>query len=255
MRGVLILVWTFVLVAQQVSSVRAAGVIAGEILDFENGYITLTSGESYQLAANVSIVDAESGRPANRKASTGLFAQLNLDASGHVTQIALSVAPTPSKGALRIPTVGEVGVPLAPAVPPKPQGDFVKVTFLVLVPSTTLPTDQVYMSTSETSWAPTAVRMDRIDGRHFRVIIEVPVGGSFLYLYTRGSPQSLERASNGLQRPARSLTLTTVIPQAVLDAVQHWGDEVGTSLLPPPQTFPTPYNPAPFPNLPPSPRP
>ena len=135
------------------------------------------------------------------------------------------------------------------------EAQFAKGTFTVLVPSTTLAGDQVYVSTSETSWTPTAVQMNRVDARHFRVTIEVPVGTSFLYLYTRGSPQSLERANNGLQRKARQLTLQTNAAQTQNDVIDHWGDEAGTTRLPPPQTFPTPYNPAPFPNLPPSPAP
>lgn len=231
-----------------------ADTVRGQILDYQNGYVILTTGESYRLAEAVRIVDASSGQQSSLKPVTGLYAQLALDAQDHVSEIALARSAT-SSAFVRLPTVEGVHVPLTAPVASKPQSEFAPVTFVALVPATTLTTDQVYMSTSETSWAPTAVRMDRLDARHFRVIINVPVGSSFLYLYTRGSPQSLERGANGLQRPARSLVLSVATgQQTIRDVIEHWGDEVGTSLLPPPQTFPTPYNPAPFPNLP-SPRP
>ena len=244
-----------IVIALLAAAVCAQEIVNGEILDYGKGYVVLTTGESYGLADAVQIIDAESGQPSSLKPLPGVFVRLTFDASGHVAT--LTVARSAKAIALVKPptSFAHVTVPLGPPVPAKPQGEFVPVAFVVVVPSTTLPGDQVYMSTSETSWMPTAVRMDRVDARHFRVIIDVPVGTTFLYLYTRGSPQSLERDANGLQRTARTLTLATGAAQAVHDAIEHWGDELGTSLLPPPQTFPTPYNPAPFPNLPPSPRP
>jgi hypothetical protein len=231
--------------------VRAANVITGEILDYEKGYVVLTSGASYPVAPNVTIVDAKSGQPTSLKAEPGVFAQLTVGPDGMVTDLALS--KTAISAALKLPSLNTVAVPLAP--PGATAGELARVRFIVTVPPTTQASDQVYMTTSETSWAPTAVRMDRVDSRHFSAMIEVPVGKLFLYLYTRGSPQSLERDANGLQRKARELTLQSSDAQVERDAIQHWGDEVGTSLLPPPQTFPTPYNAAPFPNLPPTPRP
>jgi hypothetical protein len=236
------------LLAQLAVTAVAADTPRGRILDFENGYVVMSDGRSFRVAADLQVVDAVSGQPTQMKPAPGLFARLTLDAAGNVVQIALASTP---KAAAPGPIPSQaVALPVPAAQPGRPQGVYAPVTFLVLVPSTTQPGDQVYLSTSESSWNPTAVRMDRLDGRHFRVIIEVPVGSAFLYLYTRGSPQSIERARNGLQRVARTLSLTSAAPQAQAETIAHWGDEVGTSILPPPQTFPTPYNPAPFPNLP-----
>jgi hypothetical protein len=229
-------------------------VIKGEILDYEKGYIVLTSGASYRVAPNVAIIDAKSGQPSSLKPTPGVFAQLLVEPDGTVSKLALSRVAVAETVQFFSPTT--IAVPLtSTAGATHPLAEFARVTFSVLVPSKTLATDQVYMSTSETSWMPTAVRMDRIDARHFQATILVPVGTKFLYLYTRGSPQSIERANNGLQRAARELTLASTQSQTQHDVIDHWGDEAGITLLPPPQTFPTPYNPAPFPNLPPSPAP
>jgi len=245
--AILVLVWVGLLAADA----QGQSVITGEILDYEKGYVILTSGASYRVAPDIKIVDAKTGQPGSLKPAPGVFAELVVEADGTVSQLALSTVAitTPVKG----PLFSQVTVPLTSAGGARLEAQFAKVSFTVFVPSTTLTSDQVYMSTSETSWTPTAVRMDRIDARHFRATIEVPVKATFLYLYTRGSPQSLERAANGQQRKARSLTLESTESQAQQDVIEHWGDEAGNTLLPPPQTFPTPYNPAPFPNLPPSP--
>lgn len=234
------------------ANARAAEPVSGQILDFEKGYVVLTTGASYPVDPHVAIVDVKTGAPTSLKPSAGVFCRLRLSPTGTVVELGLSGTAIPTN--VELPSINNLAVPLTPAGGATPE-DLARVRFVVNVPSTTLTTDQVYMSTSETSWTPTAVRMDRIDSRHFSVIIQVPVGTTFLYLYTRGSPQSLERDRNGLQRKARELTLQTSDAQTEKDIVEHWGDEAGTNLLPPPQTFPTPYNPAPFPNLPPSPHP
>jgi hypothetical protein len=242
-----------VLTVMLASAGRAASdVVSGQILDYEKGYVILTTGASYPVDPQVSIVDAKTGKSTSLKPSPGVYVQLRLGPMGTVTELGLSGAAIPN--GITLPSVNQLAVPLTPSGQATPE-ELARVRFIVEVPSTTLSTDQVYLSTSETSWTPTAVRMDRIDTRHFSVIIQVPVGTAFLYLYTRGSPQSLERDANGLQRKARELTLATSDAQTEKDVVEHWGDEAGTNLLPPPQTFPTPYNPAPFPNLPPSPHP
>jgi len=234
------------------ADVQAASAINGEILDFQKGYVILTTGESYLVAADVQISDAKSGQSTKLKPAPGIFAQLTFGPGGSVTGIALSRTPFPAEAGSPQPSSPGPGS-LSGTGPQSRQLEFATVSFTVLVPSTTLPMDQIYLTTSEISWSPNAVHMNRVDARHFNVIIQVPVKATFLYLYTRGSPQSIERGGNGLQRRARSLMLETNAPQREQDVIDHWGDETGTSLLPPPQTFPTPYNPAPFPNLPPSP--
>jgi hypothetical protein len=254
MKTVTIVLCAVVLAASVCAGVQAASVMYGEILDFQKGYVVLTTGESYPVAADAQISDAKSGQSTTLKPAPGVFAQLTFGPDGTVTGIALSRTPLPAQAGSPQPS-SSGSAPRGGAGPPPGQIEFATVSFTVLVPSATLPTDQIFLTTSEMSWSPNAVHMNRIDARHFNVIIQVPVKATFLYLYTRGSPQSIERGGNGLQRRARSLMLETNAPQHEQDVIDHWGDEAGTDLLPPPQTFPTPYNPAPFPNLPPSPHP
>jgi hypothetical protein len=243
-----------VVAASLCAGVRAANLVSGQILDYQKGYVVLTTGDSYPVATSVQISGAQQRQNSALKPAPGVFVQLTLGPDGTVTSMTLSTttfaeatgSPQPSSSALP---------PLLSGGQPPVVGEFAPVTFTVLVPSSTLPGDQIFLTTSETSWNPNAVYMNRVDARHFSVIIQVPIGTKFLYLYTRGSPQSIERAASGLQREPRSLMLESVEPQQQRDTIDHWGDEAGTSLLPPPQTFPTPYNPAPYPNLPPSPHP
>jgi hypothetical protein len=126
----------------------------------------------------------------------------------------------------------------------------VAVTFTVRVPSSTQADDTVYLTDSELHWNPVAIRMDRIDLLRFRAVIAVPAGTEFRYLYTRGNGQTIELGANGMQRKVRTLQLRDLVAQRVDDAVQRWGDEVGNTLLPQPNANPTPFNPAPYPNVP-----
>jgi hypothetical protein len=199
------------------------------ILDYRNGYIVTDGGNIVRVAPSVQIIDFDN-KPSLETPGPGMYAQLTI-ANGEVQTIAISISAPKAK----------------PTAPPQ---EYEPVIFVALVPPSTQLTDQVYMATSETSWSPTAVRMDRIDARHFRAIVRVPLQGIFKYLYTRGNLTSLERGNNGLQRKARTLQVEAGQEPTVHDAIAHWGDEAGNGLLAPPQTFPTPYNPAPYPNLP-----
>jgi hypothetical protein len=187
-------------------------------LAIDGGYLFSTGGDAYPIAPSVRATAIAPGTPL----------RLTRNASGIVTAIE-PLAASPAATAR----------PLVAAV-----------TFEVLVPPSTLPTDQVYLSTNESGWNALAIRMDRVDALHFRAVVGVPVGGTFRYVYTRGNSPTIERGANGLTRSPRALAVDDASARTVHDAVQHWGDDAGNTRLPAPQVTPTPFNPAPFPNLP-----
>ncbi len=131
-------------------------------------------------------------------------------------------------------------------------GQSVLVTFIVQVPPITPFTSAVYISTDQSGWNAQAIPMDRIDALHYQITRRYPSGTIFHYLYDRGSFQSTEIAQNGLQRTPRNLVVPDADVRVVHDTVSAWQDQVngGVNQVQP-QIMPTPYNPAPFPNLPP----
>jgi hypothetical protein len=88
---------------------------------------------------------------------------------------------------------------------------------------------------------------------HFRVTQRINSGTILRYYYTRGSQQSEERAANGLDRAPRRVVISDADVRAISDVVYYWADQIGGLQQPQPNTLPTPYNPVPFPNLPPRP--
>jgi hypothetical protein len=219
-------------IALLVMPANAQQTASGEILAVQDDYVFLTTGKAYQTLPNVSVNDS-SGKPVSGPPPLGTAVSLIFDADGRVRAITLAAKETASK----TPPAGA-------------QRRTVGITFTVRVPETTGLNDIVYLTSGESNWNSLAVRMDRVDAQHFRATITVTPGAQFRYLYSRGNSPTLERAANGLQRPPRVLTVGDEFPRAVDDVVEHWGDEVGNGILPAPQATPTPYNPAPFPNLP-----
>ncbi len=130
-------------------------------------------------------------------------------------------------------------------------GRMVLLNITVQVPPTTPLNAQVYMATDVTSWNPQAIQLDRIDALHFRIVRRFASGTILHYLYTRGSMQTEERQENGLDSPAHSIVVTDADVRAVNDIVYRWADQTGPGgQQVQPDVVPTPYNPAPFPNLP-----
>jgi hypothetical protein len=247
--------------APSAAEAAESAIVAAQVLSYEEGFIFLTTGEAFRVVPNPQVVDAK-GAPSKHGPELGSFVKLTFDALGNVTQIVVSDSPLKADAELAsveryavmprlTASTSASPVPGAALSSTALRNALVKVSFTVEVPTTTLSTDQVYMATSETQWDPLGTRLDRIDAQHFRAVLDVPAGSRFRYLFTRGNSLSIERGKNGLQRPARTLVLRDVTPQIVSDRVEHWGDEAGNSLLASPQTTPTPFNPAPYPNLPP----
>jgi hypothetical protein len=201
----------------------------------QHGFAVGTDGTAYRVAPDVAIVDAKSRMPAATPLP-GTLVRLTIDDGGVVKTIA-SDLPSNDRA-----SAGKAIAALAIKS--------VTVTFTVLVPPTTQAEDTIYLTDSELRWNPVAIRMDRVDVLRFRTVIAVQPGTEFRYLYTRGNGQTIERGTNGLQRKVRTLRLIDQNPRRVDDIVERWGDEVGNTLLPQPSVRPTPFNPAPYPNIP-----
>ncbi|MBV8530918.1 MAG: hypothetical protein JO104_06340, partial [Candidatus Eremiobacteraeota bacterium] len=150
----------------------------------------------------------------------------------------LKAVETPAPGETFAPTQHFSGKP-------------VLVTFIVQVPPYTPFTSSIYISTDQSGWNAQAIPMDRVDALHYQITRRFNSGTIFRYLYDRGSLQSQEVAQNGLARQPRDLVVTDADVRVLRDTVYAWQDSApGAVNQPQPQIMPTPYNPAPFPNLP-----
>jgi hypothetical protein len=97
--------------------------------------------------------------------------------------------------------------------------------------------------------------LDRIDAVHYRTMLKLYSGTILHVLFDRGSTQSIQVGENGLDVPPYLLCIGDEDAQAFRATVYRWGDEKTDGIQPVPQAMPTPYNPAPFPNLPTPPQP
>jgi hypothetical protein len=241
------------------SATDAGTVATAKILDYERGYIFFTSGDGFRVSPNVQIVQYGSDRPAASQPHVRQYARVTFDASGLVTKIELSDSKLPQEGDLS--AVHRFAVALstpAPnpdlANPPKTLcqvqgGKLVTVAINVEVPPSTKITDNVYMTTDQSGWNPQAYHLDRVDALHYRTTLRLLSGTVLKYLFDRGSASSIQVAESGIEQPPQTLCVGDA-PLAVGSRVFRWADETSSGTLPVPQTMPTPFNPAPFPNLP-----
>jgi hypothetical protein len=258
------------LVALLAIALMAAGtniVVSGQLLAYQGGYVFFTTGDGFHVAPNVVIKDAQTNGPTTIAPAPRVWARATFAASGTVTELDLSRKPLPQEGSFA--DVARFAVTLSPTVPnpdllpPSPapgqtvavrqtfSGRPVLVTFTVQVPPNTSFTATVYMTTDASGWNAQAIPMDRIDALHYQITRRLNSGTIFRYLYDRGSFQSVEVAQNGLQRAPRRIVVSDADVRGVADTVYAWIDSVNGGYNQSPTGLPTPYNPAPFPNLPP----
>lgn len=236
-------------------------VVTTQILDYERGFVFFTSGDGFRVSPQV-VVDTMTGKPASHPPQARDYARVTFSADGLVTRIDLSAKPLPPQGNLAdverfalaaSPTVPNPELAQAPGGPgcQGTGGHRVKVTFVVQVPPSTPLTDTVFMTTDQSGWNPQAYKMDRIDALHFRTELTFNSGTDLRYLFDRGSAASIEVGENGLDQPPYRLCIGAATVQAESIKVYHWADQIGNGVNQVPLALPTPYNPAPFPNLPP----
>lgn len=209
--------------------------VSGQVIDVERGYVVFASGDAFKLAPNVAILDDASGAPPSYPISPGLYAVADLDATSRLV-VSLRMSRRPL----------EVGTPasLVPrryvvaASSPKPNPDLapppalyasqlsktVAVTITVSVPPETPFAADIYMATDTSGWNPLAVKLQRLDGVHFRIALEMRGGTQIHYLFTRGTWSSVERDRSGLQRKARTLFVPGGDAQVIEATVYRWAD-------------------------------
>jgi hypothetical protein len=255
----------------------SAIVVSGQLLAYQDGYVFFTTGDGFRAARDIVIRDAKTGGATSIKPAPRVWARATFDAGGAITELDLSRSPLPAQGSFA--DVQRFAVAISSPAPnpdllayaptpgpdetPLPSQHFsgrpVLVTFIVQVPPVTPFTSSVYISTDQSGWSAQAIPMDRVDALHYQITRRYPSGTSFRYLYDRGSFQQKEVAQNGLDRAPRNFVVPDADVRVIRDTVYAWNDQVpGGVQQQQPQIMPTPYNPAPFPNLPPgfpSPRP
>jgi hypothetical protein len=244
-------------------------VVTGQLLAYQGGFVFFTTGDGFRVAHDVVIRDAKTGAATTIAPAPRVWARATFDATGTVTELDLSRAALPPEGSFA--DVARFAVALSSPVPnpdllravetPEPgasvasiqnfSGKPVLVTFIVQVPPNTALTASVYITTDNSGWNAQAIPMDRVDTLHYEITRRYNSGTIFRYLYDRGTLQAQEIAQNGLQRTPRMLVVTNADVRVIRDTVYGWQDSVpgGVNQLQP-QIMPTPYNPAPFPNLP-----
>lgn len=229
-------------------------IVTAQLLDYERGFVVFTTGDAFRVAPAVQIVN---GTPAARR-----YARVTFDDAGIVTKLELSDVPLPPQGDLS--QAHRFAVALSPAAPnpelapPKATqlcantraGRYVTVGITVQVPPETALTDSVYMSSDQSGWNAQAYRLDRIDPLHYGMQLKLLSGTQMHVLFDRGSMQSVEAGQNGIEDAPHLLCIGDEDAQAFRRIVYHWTDETPAANPPVPQALPTPYNPAPFPNLP-----
>ncbi len=249
-------------------SAQADAVVAVQVLDFEKGFIFFTTGDGFRVAPAVAITDYRTGASAQPPQSRD-WARVTFDQIGNVIKIQISKAKLPAEGDLS--AIRRFAVALSTSQPnpdlaPRAgapsscanvrPGKSVTLNITVQVPPSTPLTDTVYMTTDQSGWNAQAYRMDRRDVLHYRTQLKLLSGTVLHLLFDRGSMQSVQLAENGIEQSPYTICIGDEDAQTFTRTVYHWADQQAGASLPIPLSMPTPYNPAPFPNLPtPQPRP
>ena len=217
------------------AATTAAGEYTGQVLDVERGYIVFATGDALRLAPDATFTDAVTGKPHDASVQPGQYAGVTLNQTGVVTLIRIADDPIASgKSETEIPRQFVVQatpafgnpdlIPPPTRLPVSKLSPTERVTITVGVPPQTPFADDVYISTDTSGWNPQAVKMQRIDGRHFRVSMDVLPGSQFRYLFTRGSWPTVESDAAGLRRSPRRLNAEGAISLTVDATVQRWVD-------------------------------
>ena len=140
-----------------------------------------------------------------------------LDADGRATPEKLTADALP---AAKIPRTAYVIAPAAER--DADESTLVNSTIDVFVPPRTPPGDDIYISTERSGWSPSEVRMDRVDARHFRLVLRLHRGARVAFRITRGSYGNSERDASRALPPAH---IAVGEPDAhVSVTVAAWGD-------------------------------
>jgi hypothetical protein len=209
-------------------------VYSGQLIDLEKGYAVFSNGDALRLASDATIADAASHAPMTT-VQPGQFGLATVNAAGAIASLLISDAPFATGSPIDdIPrsyvvqlSPAQPNQDLASNIPPITPSTLSKtevVTITAFVPPETPFTDDIYIATDTSGWNPQAVKMERIDGRRFRVSMDVMPGTQFHYLFTRGSWSTEESDAAGLRRQPRVLYATGGVALDVDATVQRWID-------------------------------
>lgn len=234
----------------------------GQLLDIVNGYVYFSTGDAFKIQSAFRVIDYYSGQATTIAPKTKMYARATLDkATGNIIELAITNKPLKTSATYNDVAYNDlhnkyVTVKSTPVAAPElahqtfASGKSVPVQFVVEVPLSTPLTDSVFMSTDISNWSPNAIRMDRIDARHFRLTRTYPSGTKFFYKYTRGSWSQVERGRDGLEPAPRPYTVKEADTQRSDDVVYYWSDQNASQPQVGPDSIPTPFNPNPFNGLP-----
>lgn len=240
--------------------------MTGQILAYQGGFVYFTTGDGFRVAPNLKILDYKTQQPTTDIPRARVYARAVFDDAGSVTELDLSraalafsappearkfaVTRTPIYANPELAPHGPANAGPAGAGSIAGSGRPVLVTITVQVPPNTPNTARVFITTDTSGWDAQAIQLDRVDALHFRIQRRIASGTVMHYLYTRGSLQSEEIGENALTRAPRAMILSDADVRAVNDTVYAWADTMTGGQSSQPNAIPTPYNPAPFPNLP-----
>jgi len=237
--------------------------VTGQLLDYEKGFVFFTTGDGFRVAKNIRILDLATGKPEVREPGPRDWVRAIFDPSGDVTELDISAKPLPIGD---FSAVRRFAVQLSPSVPnpelvvaaPKPgaipntySGKLVSVSISVEVPPETPTGAQIYMSTDQSGWDPQAYHLSRIDALHYRLLMRLRSGTVLNVLFTRGSLDTEERGPGGLMPKPTHWVISDADTNNLPHTVYAWADQLPNGQTQQPFAIPTPYNPAPFPILPP----
>jgi hypothetical protein len=228
---------------------------SGQLLDYRDGFAFFTTGDAFRVDPSAKIDDAATGGPTALVPETRTYARASFDeGSGGIVELALSRTKLPDEASYQEIKKFAVVLSTPYANPDLARGGEgfngkpVPVTFLVEIPPKTPFSEQIYLSTDASGWSATAVRMDRVDALHYRVVRSFSSGTRLLYRYTRGSWQSADVGQDGLAIKPRVLVVPNADYLVKRDVVYYWQDE-NPFASDNGDTLPTPFNPVPF-NIP-----
>jgi hypothetical protein len=203
-------------------SVLPAVYVKGQVLTISSGYLIFTTGDAVPLQDDLAVP---------RGIRTGSIVRITLDqVLRRVTQIELEpkIVLAGEVDAANIPRQYVVVSPKSAPLPAPSgqtvanQGGAIDVTIVVHIPGNTPASDDVYLSTERSSYNPSEIRMQRVDGSTFSVSMSLAANTTLKYEFTRGTYATVERdRTGGIVSPH----LLNAVPNAKTDdTVARWAD-------------------------------
>ena len=196
-------------------------VVAGQFLTLAHGYLVFTTGDALN-------VDPAFQAPPDLRLGSEIRA--TLDPTSHRVETVdvshswpgdVAIEKLPRDYLAVDPRSARPG-----ASPPGAAGTttaaLATVTIGVRVPGSTPAGDTVYVSTDRSSFAPSEIRMVRVDASHWTVRLSLPNGSTLRYAFTRGSLATLERSRSGAVVKPRSIVASD--GEKTDDDVERWID-------------------------------